>query len=285
VVSSLSRRDLLAALVATGCGQPSRGPRAALRANLPYRSASSHPKHHLDAYLPGGTGHPMVVFFHGGYWVSGDRRAPEHGSGLYTNVGEALARRGVVTLVPSYRLSPEVTVGAMLEDALEAVRWGQRHAASLGVDARRTFLVGHSAGGHLAAQLATGSDLSVAGVGVLSGIWDVADMRAKQSVGFNRAVTSPVFGDGDDALWSPLQRLQRGPEHWLVLTAEDDFDYLPPQAEQAHRRLGQLGRQSRRVIVAGYDHLDVVRRFGASGDGVVDAVAGLAHADVAALGS
>jgi acetyl esterase/lipase len=275
---ALSRRTLLT-LAAAGCATPQTASTggARIERDVVYVAGSSHPKHRLDVYLPGGVERaPIVVFLHGGYWISGDRRAPEHGPDLYENVGKALSRRGIVTVVPSYRLAPEVGIEAMLADVNDAIAWSRGHAAALG-GSERLALVGHSAGGLLAALAACRKGSGIAAVGVLSGIWDVADMRARNSASFNSAVTTPVFGAGDaDASWSPMTRLEHAPPRWLVAIAEDDFPYMIPQARAAHRALRALGREAELVRIAGHDHLDMVRRFGAASDPVVDAVARLA---------
>jgi len=114
-------------------------------------SYAEGPRHLLDVYEPTGTrpeaGWPMVVFFYGGSWNSGARDE-------YKFVGAALASRGVLTLVADYRLYPEVTYPSFLDDSARALAYGIDHAANLGVDPRRIFVMGHSAGGYNAAMLA-----------------------------------------------------------------------------------------------------------------------------------
>jgi acetyl esterase/lipase len=105
----------------------------------------------LDIYRPTAKapagGWPMVVFFYGGSWNSGSRDE-------YEFVGSALASRGVLTLVADYRLYPEVRYPDFLYDSALALAWGLTHATSLGGDAKRVFVMGHSAGGYNAAMLA-----------------------------------------------------------------------------------------------------------------------------------
>ncbi|MCE9661087.1 MAG: alpha/beta hydrolase [Burkholderiales bacterium] len=109
------------------------------------------PRQRLDVYAPvspaPAPGWPVVVFFYGGSWTSGERAD-------YKFVGEALASRGVLVLVADYRLYPEVRYPAFLEDSALALAWGMEHARSLGGNPRRLFVMGHSAGGYNAAMLA-----------------------------------------------------------------------------------------------------------------------------------
>jgi len=78
------------------------------------------PRRRLDVYVPRGRAErmrPVIVFFYGGSWNSGER-------GGYAFVGRALAAQGFVTVVPDYRLVPEVTYPGFIEDGAAAVRWG-----------------------------------------------------------------------------------------------------------------------------------------------------------------
>jgi acetyl esterase/lipase len=89
----------------------------------------------------------VVVFFYGGSWTAGSR-------GLYRFVGAALAERGIVTVLPDYRLYPQVKFPLFVDDGALAVAWVQKHAHEFGGDPQRIVLMGHSAGGHEAAFLA-----------------------------------------------------------------------------------------------------------------------------------
>lgn len=109
------------------------------------------PRQRLDIYRPTGRasagGWPVVVFFYGGSWNSGERAQ-------YGFVGAALASRGILTLVADYRLYPEIRYPDFLADSAQALTWGLSHAADYGGNPRRVFVMGHSAGGYNAAMLA-----------------------------------------------------------------------------------------------------------------------------------
>ena len=114
----------------------------------------NEPRQKLDVYVPeegasdsGKTKRPVVIFWYGGSWDSGDR-------GSYRFVGAALAKEGFVTVLPDYRIYPGVKFPVFLEDAANAVAWVQQHAAEFGGDPHHIVLMGHSAGAHMAAYLA-----------------------------------------------------------------------------------------------------------------------------------
>jgi acetyl esterase/lipase len=116
-------------------------------AGLPF---GEDPRQRLDIYRPPASGagvNPVIVFWYGGGWTNGSRQD-------YRFVGVALAQLGYVTVLPDYRLYPQVRFPQFLADGALAVAWVQRHAAEYGADPQRIVLMGHSAGAHMAAMLA-----------------------------------------------------------------------------------------------------------------------------------
>lgn len=107
------------------------------------------PRHRLDVYTPLNASGPLpvVVFFLGGNWTSGQRAD-------YAFVGRALASRGMVAVIPDYRLYPEVRYPDFLDDSAAAVAWTVREIARYGGDPKQVFVMGHSAGAYNAAMLA-----------------------------------------------------------------------------------------------------------------------------------
>ncbi|HVY44399.1 MAG TPA: alpha/beta hydrolase, partial [Minicystis sp.] len=260
------------------------GPAVTVAKDLVYVPGSANPKHRLDVYAPPGAhGAPVVHFIHGGYWTEGDKDYLRAITGLYGSVGVALARRGVVTFVQSYRLAPEVDIDGMLDDVLAAIRFTEQHAADYGGDPARVFVMGHSAGGHLAAMIATDPELqtrrgmepnAIRGFIPISAVWDIEGMHGAKDEAFNERVTYRVFRR-DPARWarySPLARLAAGAPPMLVMIGTRDTPFMIPEAERAHARLTALGARHRFVSVEGNDHEAMVLRFGAKDDDMTDAV-------------
>jgi acetyl esterase/lipase len=107
-------------------------------------------RNRLDVYVPprsDGRPKPVLVFIYGGSWDSGEKET-------FAFAGLALANRGFVTMVPDYRLVPQVRYPAFLEDNAAAVRWARDNATRFGGDPDRIVIVGHSAGAYNAAMLA-----------------------------------------------------------------------------------------------------------------------------------
>ena len=74
-------------------------------------------------------------------------------SEIYRFVAEALARRGYVAVLPDYRVYPPARYPDFLDDGAQAVRWAKDNAARFGGDPTKIFIMGHSAGAHIAAML------------------------------------------------------------------------------------------------------------------------------------
>jgi acetyl esterase/lipase len=112
-------------------------------------SFGDEPRQKLDVYRPknGSSGHdPVVLFFYGGSWKYGDR-------GQYRFLADALTAEGFVVVIPDYRLYPTVTFPAFMQDAAKALRWTAANIRSFGGDPSQLYVMGHSAGGHIAALL------------------------------------------------------------------------------------------------------------------------------------
>lgn len=116
-------------------------------AGVPY---GPEPRQRLDVYTPetpSADPRPVIVFVHGGSWQTGSKEQ-------YRFVGSALAGKGYIAVLPNYRLSPGVPFPVFVADAAGAVAWTLNNIGRYGGDPRRVFVMGHSAGAHMAMLLA-----------------------------------------------------------------------------------------------------------------------------------
>lgn len=173
----------------------------------------------LDIYVPqGAEGAPVLVMVHGGGWRAGDKR----NRGVGPNLAERYCGEGFVFASVNYRLVPAGKHPANVQDVAKAIAWIHDHAAEYGGDPDSIALMGHSAGAHLAALVATdarrleaeGKPLGIVKRVVLldTAAYDITRyMREFARPGMERLYRN-AFG-GDEASWrdaSPMSHVAPG---------------------------------------------------------------------------
>jgi acetyl esterase/lipase len=197
------------------------------------------PQQQLDLYLPSVRPHgsiPLVVFWYGGRWSSGDKSD-------YRFVGAALAGLGFAAVLPNYRHYPLVKMPGFMEDAARAALWAAAHANELGADPNRLYLMGHSAGAHMAALLALDSRYfnavgagvpSLAGVMGLSGPYDFLPLLD--------ADTQDIFGPPDlFPVSQPINFARSGAPPMLLMHGLQDDTVAPKNSRNLASALNACG--------------------------------------------
>ncbi|MDR6951506.1 acetyl esterase/lipase [Ancylobacter sp. 3268] len=222
---------------------------------IPALAYAEGARHGVDVYAPApapssaGDRFPVVVFFYGGGWEGGER-------GFYRFVGAALASRGIVAVIPDYRVYPEVRFPDFVKDAAQAVRWARDHAGAFGGDGRRLVLAGHSAGAHIAAALhfdrqwleGAGLDArrDIAGLVGLAGPYDFLPLRSR--------TLEAIFGpEPGRALSQPINFVQGGEAPAFLATGPSDDTVDPGNTARLAARIRACGGE---VIVRVYERVD-----------------------------
>jgi acetyl esterase/lipase len=227
---------------------------AGVTRSIAYRSGE---RGTLDVYKPANAANaPVAIFFYGGSWQMGRKD-------LYRFVGNALAARGILMIVPDYRVYPEVRFPDFLRDGAAAVRWSRDNAASFGGDPGRIFIMGHSAGAHIAAMLAldpqwlAAEDLDpaqdIAGLIGLSGPYDFLPLQSENLVavfrGNNRPETQPVNFVTPSA-----------PPAFLATGNKDEI-VLPRNSDRLAERLAQSNVKAKHAVYEGRGHFGTIAAF------------------------
>jgi acetyl esterase/lipase len=208
----------------------------------------------LDVYAPKDAKNaPVVVFFYGGSWQMGRKN-------LYRFVGHALAKRGMVAVIPDYRVYPEVRFPDFLKDGAKAFKWAKDNAASFGGNPDRIFVMGHSAGGHIAAMLAldpqwlAGEGLDptkhVAGFVGLSGPYDFLPLQSENLVA--------VFQGNNRPETQPINFVIASAPPIFVATGDADDIVLPRNAAHLADKLRSVNVPVQHVIYPGRGHFGIV---------------------------
>ncbi len=132
----------------------------------------------VDVFPARQPGAPIVIFIHGGWWHKNTRK-------LWNYAANGFWHHGYTVVVADYALCPKVRIPDQTQACRAAVAWAYEHAVEVNGDPDQIFLVGHSAGGHLAAMMALtdwreeGLPANVLkGVAPMSGIYDMHAIKA-----------------------------------------------------------------------------------------------------------
>lgn len=115
-------------------------------------SYASNKRNSLDLYLPNTKKFPMVLLIHGGSFVAGNKN-----DFPFAQIGELFQRNGIGCAVMSYRLMQDSVWPAQPRDVAKAVKWLTDNIDEYDALVSNFYIVGHSAGGHLAALVSTDS--------------------------------------------------------------------------------------------------------------------------------
>jgi acetyl esterase len=252
--------------------------RAAMNAVTTNSTLPKHPCHEvIDRTIPGPAGDipvrvfrpsdetdlPLVIWFHGGGFVTGDLDT-------HDQLGRMLADDvHAVVITPHYRLAPESKFPAAADDCMATYEWALAHADEVGADPTRIAIGGDSAGGNLTAVTALAArDRGIAPPKVQVLVYPVTDcefdspsMTENAKGYFLEAETMRWFwnhyartpDDFADPRFSPLRAPDlAGVAPAVVITAE--YDPLRDQGDAYARRLQEAGVPTTALPVAGVVH-------------------------------
>lgn len=232
------------------------------------QSYGSGARNRYDMFHPasGGSGAPLVVYIHGGYWQRGDR----HDSGF---VAKELNAQGVAVALPSYTLCPAVGVMDIVDElrrCLKAV-WEKSR--------QRPVVVGHSAGGHLAAAMLATDWSKVGGVPTdlvkaayaLSGVFELSPLLPTS---LNEALRL-----------DPAKAREASPIHWpppakasklvAAVGGNESQEFLRQSLDIASA-WSKVGVKTECVVVPGANHFTIVEELANAESAMVARIVGLA---------
>ena len=210
----------------------------------------------LDVWQPAGKAtvkRPVLIFWYGGGWAKGDRRA-------YAFAARAYARSGFVVVMPDYRKVPGIRFPSFLQDGAQAVKWTRDHVAEFGGDPDRIAIAGHSAGAHIAAMLtldrqwlkAEGVDPKIikAAVG-LSGPYDFYPFTSIRAI--------DAMQGADPASTQPITFARADAPPMLLVTSTGDTEVRPKNAINLAAKLKTLGAPVTLIEYPALTHEDIAK--------------------------
>lgn len=211
----------------------------------------SDARQRLDVWAPenAAANLPVIVFYYGGSWNSGDREG-------YGFAARALAARGFLVVVPDYRLVPQARWPAFVQDGAAAIKWVAANIAGHGGDPARIGVMGHSAGAHIALLLS------------LDRRWGVAD-DIKAAVGLAGPYDFRPFepgGAAEAALGSAPDLADTQPIHFarpdapplLLLHGDEDTTVKPRNSVVLAKAITDLGGRATTTLYPGIGHIGIL---------------------------
>jgi acetyl esterase/lipase len=259
---TLARRGVLASLAGllSSCSLSGCSPASLLNAtvsrqgftreaDIPY---GPDPRQKLDLYRPArpDADGKAVLFLYGGSWDSGSKND-------YLFVAQALANAGYAVVIPDYRLYPAVRFPAFVEDGAHAVRWS---ADRFGAD--KLFVMGHSAGAHIALLLAANTRyLDAAGVDRLklrgaiglSGPYDFLPLKSAKLI--------DIFGGANDPNIEAITFAKAPLPPILLIHGTADTTVYPRNSTNLAAAWRAAGAPVELKLYPDVGHVDVVAAF------------------------
>ena len=273
---------MLLLLAALALGAADNPPVRVVR-DIPYLANAGYAanKDKLDLYLPvGKTGVPVVVYYYGGALQQGDKNEEQA-------TAQRFAVAGFATAVVNYRLSPGVSHPAHMQDAAASFAWVKKHIAEYGGKADEIFVVGHSAGGYLAALLALDerylaahhlTPRDIRGVVPISAFYWVE----REGVAPDRPKS--VWGT-DRQTWidaSPAHHLRAGLPPMLIVYADGDEPWRRQQNVQMTAAMKAAGNSRVDLVqIPNRTHMSIWEKIGQDGDPTAERVIAFIRTTVA----
>lgn len=209
----------------------------------------------FDFFTAQGEPQGTLVYFHAGYWQSRDKST-------FRFIAPAFTQRQLNVAMVNYPLCPAVSLAGLTDAAKASVPKVLAHAASLGQPDHPLIASGHSAGGHLAVELALERwpelgprAQAVDGVIALSGIYDLSplvDTSLNVKLGLDAASARAN---------SPLHRVVGGLPPALFVVGSDETPAFLEQCRHIHEAWQSAGNRSAMDVPPEADHFSLLQQF------------------------
>ena len=206
----------------------------------------------LDLCLAEVDDSPLVIFIHGGYW-----QLLSKNDCLFP--AKDFFDEGISYCSIDYTLAPHANIDEMIEQCIRAVQWLYQSAIKYGYDEKKFFLIGSSAGAHLAAMTMLTDwenyDLPadiIKGCTLLSGVYDIRPI-------VKTYINEPLNLDMKTAsMLSPLFKVRSHTANLIISWGENETNEFKRQSIEFDKKWKACGNTSHLLEVKGNNHFDIV---------------------------
>lgn len=235
--------------------------------DIAYNNQQNGSRNFLDIYYPEirGETKDVLIFIHGGSWNTGKKDT-------YWWLGRNFANKNVVVVNINYRLAPGYQYRQMATDAASAVAWVKTNIKLYGGDPDRIFVMGHSAGGHLAALINSdaqffkdqGISNPIRGVILNDGFgldmheYLLTAERTRQTASFLKTFSL------DQEIWkkgSPLTYSGNVTNPHLILVGQKTYPTIKLQSKRLSERLAAKGQPVKFLEIAKKKHIGMISQM------------------------
>lgn len=130
----------------------------------------------LDIFPSSQPNSKVLVFIHGGYWHKLDKSD-------FQFMGAGFHSYNITTVIINYPLAPHVTIDQIVQSCRKALEWVSLNISDYNGNPEQFYVVGHSAGGHLASMMLTGdaawasTRVKIRGVCAMSGLYNLLPVQ------------------------------------------------------------------------------------------------------------
>ncbi|MEH2482306.1 acetyl esterase/lipase [Nitrobacteraceae bacterium AZCC 2146] len=251
---------------------------AAVHNNIKY---GAHERQAIDVFVPQGaaTPTPVVLFVHGGAFVTGDRNRTDQ---IYSNVLQYFARYGIAGANVGYRLANDATYPEATLDIATAARWVRDHASEFGMDPARMFLMAHSAGAAHAGSLAYDDRFRSVGAPELAGMIVVSGRVRADNLpeNPNAAKVEAYYGTDSSKFdeYSPVTHINSRSIPTFVAWAEFENPLVDVYCAELAYRLAVAKRKSPPMLwLRGHNHTSSIAHINTADEALGRAIVNFVH--------
>jgi arylformamidase len=227
--------------------------RVGIKRDLVYGEAASQ---RIDWIPSSCVGAPTLAYIHGGYWQSLSKER-------FAHVAAGPLAHGFNVALIEYTLAPEAHISAIVSEIGQAIDFLVAHFEEWGADPARLCLVGHSAGGHLAASHRSHRAVSL--VLCMSGLYDLEPIRLTY---LNEKLD---LSPAEAAAYSPQTHIGVG-ARTLLTVGNDELPELRRQTGDYASSLRASGEWVEEISAPGCNHFTITELLASSDGAALKAV-------------